>query len=114
MEANYNESQPPTQPAIDGDTHLDLLQKVTNQLDNLSINLVQGVCAQQQPPPPIVERGNNAPTQRRPQWMEYFCYNYGEDGHGMYFFPHPRRYGNAPPRGPRQQITLPRARPSPM
>ncbi|MCO5551814.1 hypothetical protein L7F22_005317 [Adiantum nelumboides] len=32
----------------------------------------------------------------------------------MYFCPYPREYGNAPPRGPQQQISPPRMRPPPM
>ena len=92
---------------------MDLLQKVTSQLDNLSISLVQGVQAPQQPPPPpSIERRNDASPQRRPQRREYFCHNCGEDGHGMYFCPHPRRYpGNGQGRGPRRQVTPPRDRP---
>ncbi|MCO5559747.1 hypothetical protein L7F22_013349 [Adiantum nelumboides] len=84
----------------------ELLQQITNQLESLSINLVQGVRA----PQPGNDR-NRQEGQR--QAREYVCYNCGEVGHGMYFCPHPRRYqGNGNHRrAPRQQITPPRARP---
>ncbi|MCO5592399.1 hypothetical protein L7F22_046402, partial [Adiantum nelumboides] len=36
------EQAPPPPPNESGDPHLDLLQRVTNQLDNLSINLIHG------------------------------------------------------------------------
>ncbi|MCO5563653.1 hypothetical protein L7F22_017300 [Adiantum nelumboides] len=60
------------------DPHLELLQRVTNQLDNLSINMVQGV--RQQQPQPNNERMPNGPH-RQPQRRDYFCYNCGEEGH---------------------------------
>ncbi|MCO5587802.1 hypothetical protein L7F22_041754 [Adiantum nelumboides] len=42
----------PTQvPTTPEDPHLELLQRVTNQLDNLSINMVQGAQRQQHQPP---------------------------------------------------------------
>ena len=103
---------PPTPPVTLEDPHLELLQRVTNQLDNLSINLVQGPRMQSQPR--NEEREQNAPLLRRPpaRRQEYFCYNCGEDGHGMYFYPHPRRYeDNGQERGPRRQVTPPRERP---
>ena len=73
-----------------GDPHVDLLQRVTNQLESLSINLVQGGRVHQ---PQAMQHSRivgqpNGP----PQTREYFCYTCGEDGHGMYFSPHPRRY----------------------
>ena len=67
-----------------------------------------------QPQPRNEERMQDAPPPRRPpaRRQEYFCYNCGEDGHGMYFCPHPRRYpGNGQGRGPRRQVTPPRERP---
>ncbi|MCO5590917.1 hypothetical protein L7F22_044893 [Adiantum nelumboides] len=84
----------------------ELLQQITNQLESLSINLVQGVRA----PHP----GNNQNRQEgQRQAHEYVCYNCGEVGHVMYFCPHPRRYqGNGNHRqAPQQQVTPPRARP---
>lgn len=95
--------QPPTvHPIIPKDPHLELLQRVTNQLDNLSINLVQG--PRMQPPPRNEPRMEDPPPPRRPQRrVEYLCYNCGEDGHGMYFCPHPRRFpGKGQGRGPRR------------
>ena len=77
-----NEQQPPhASSTTSEDPHLELLQRVTNQLDNLSINLVQG--PRMQPRPPNEERVPNAPPPRRPppRRQEYFCYNCGEDGH---------------------------------
>ena len=108
----FHEQPPPVHPIIPEDPHLELLQRVTNQLDNLSINLVQG--PRMQPQPHNEERAQDAPPPRRPpaRRQEYFCYNCGEDGHGMYFCPHPRRYpGNGQGRGPRRQVTPPRERP---
>ncbi|MCO5609151.1 hypothetical protein L7F22_063373 [Adiantum nelumboides] len=84
----------------------ELLQQITNQLESLSINLVQGVRAPQS--------GNDRNRQEgQRQAREYVCYNCGEMGHGMYFCPHPRCYqGNGNHRrAPRQQVTPPRARP---
>ncbi|MCO5561329.1 hypothetical protein L7F22_014950 [Adiantum nelumboides] len=84
----------------------ELLQQITNQLESLSINLVQGVSAPQS--------GNDRNHQEgQRQTREYVCYNCGEVGHGMYFFPHPQHYqGNGNHRqAPRQQVTPPRARP---
>ena len=44
--------------------------------------------------------------------QELHCWNCGEDGHGMYFCPQPRRYaGNNQGRGPARQVTPPRDRP---
>ena len=52
-----NESAPIPQPSTK-DPHLEMLQRVTNQLDNLSINLVQGPRVQ-------VMEDQNWPQQRR-------------------------------------------------
>lgn len=49
------------------DLHLELLQKVTEQLSNLSLNLIQGVRTQ----------GNNEGNQQRAQREPYVCYNCG-------------------------------------
>ncbi|MCO5574890.1 hypothetical protein L7F22_028684 [Adiantum nelumboides] len=73
----------PTQvPTTLEDPHLELLQRVTNQLDNLSINMVQGA-QRQQHQPPNGERGPNDQRQQRQrqQRRDYFCYNCGEDGY---------------------------------
>ena len=55
---------PPVAPPISEDPHLELLQKVTAQLDDLSINLVQGPRAQ--PLPHHEARALEAQQQRRP------------------------------------------------
>ncbi|MCO5601549.1 hypothetical protein L7F22_055672 [Adiantum nelumboides] len=104
-----DERLPPAPTTTLEDPHLELLQRVTNQLDNLSINMVQGV--RQQQPQPNNERMPNGPR-RQPQRRDYFCYNCGEEGHGMYFCPHPRNFNAQAGRG-RQQVTPPRARPPP-
>ena len=85
------------------DPHLEMLQRVTNKLDNLSINLVQGPRVQ-------AMEDQNRPQQRRQPRNQYYCYNCGETGHGMYYCPHPRRYNNAP-RGRGNQVSPPRVRP---
>ncbi|MCO5569167.1 hypothetical protein L7F22_022877 [Adiantum nelumboides] len=104
-----DERLPPAPTTTPEDPHLELLQRVTNQLDNLSINMVQGV--RQQQPQPNNERMPNGPR-RQPQRRDYFCYNCGEVGHGMYFCPHPRNFNAQAGRG-RQQVSPPRARPPP-
>ena len=69
----HNQQAPPPQPLlqrqpivsdIPEDPHLELLQKVTNQLEDLSINLVQ----QGRGPPPQRnnDRRRDAPPQRPP------------------------------------------------
>ena len=75
------------------------------------MNMFQGT--RRQAPPPNEERvQNDAQPRRQPRRQDYFCYNCGEDGHGMYFFPHPRRHPrNGQGRGPRRQVTPPRDRP---
>ncbi|MCO5560664.1 hypothetical protein L7F22_014281 [Adiantum nelumboides] len=104
----------PSSPNGSGDPYLDRLRRVTKQLDSLSINLIHGL----QPKQPVQQqaggRGPSNEVPRRPPRKEYQCHNYGEDEHGMYFCPYPRGYGNAPPRGPQQQISPPRMRPPPM
>ncbi|MCO5552640.1 hypothetical protein L7F22_006155 [Adiantum nelumboides] len=104
-----DERLPPAPTTTPKDPHLELLQRVTNQLDNLSINMVQGVCQQQSQP--NNERMPNGPR-RQPQRRDYLCYNCGEEGHGIYFCPHPRNFNAQAGRG-RQQVTPPRARPPP-
>ncbi|MCO5560767.1 hypothetical protein L7F22_014387 [Adiantum nelumboides] len=104
-----DERLPPAPTTTPEDPHLELLQRVTNQLDNLSINMVQGV--HQQQPQPNNEKMPNGPR-RQPQRRDYFCYNCGEEAHGMYFCPHPRNFNAQAGRG-RQQVTPPRARPPP-
>lgn len=81
--------QPPPKPSED--PHLELLQRVTNQLDNSSINFVQASRVQQ---PQAAANQPNAQPPRRPPRHGLFCYNYNEEGHGMYYCPHPRQYGN--------------------
>ncbi|MCO5596290.1 hypothetical protein L7F22_050351 [Adiantum nelumboides] len=104
----------PSSPNGSGDPYLDRLQRVTKQLDSLSINLIHGL----QPEQPVQQqaggRGPHDEVPRRPPRREYQYHNYGEDEHGMYFCPYPRGYGNAPPRGPQQQVSPPRMRPPPM
>ncbi|MCO5607437.1 hypothetical protein L7F22_061633 [Adiantum nelumboides] len=104
----------PLLPNGSGDPYLDRLRRVTKQLDSLSINLIHGL----QPEQPVQQqaggRGPNNEVPRRPPRREYQCHNYGEDEHGMYFCPYPRGYGNAPPRGPQQQVSPLRMRPPPM
>ena len=74
-----SEQQPHAPPTTPADPHLELLQRVTNQLNESSVNMFQGSRVPVQPP--NEERTQNAqpPPQRPPQRQEYFCYNYGED-----------------------------------
>ena len=108
---NVISEQQPAPSTAPADPHLELLQRVTTQLNELSVNMFQGSRVPVQKP--NEERAQNAqPPQRPPRRQEYFCYNCGEDGHGMYFCPHPRRHpGNGQGRGPRRQVTPPRDRP---
>ena len=96
---HYPEEQwrPPPAPAPQGavqqrgGNQQEILERITHQLENLSVNLVGG-------------RGQNANHDRgnRRQQGVPHCYNCGEDGHGMYYCPHPRRYqGDRNPRGGR-------------
>ncbi|MCO5562234.1 hypothetical protein L7F22_015860 [Adiantum nelumboides] len=78
----------------------ELLNRITHQLEDLSVHLVRGGRA----PPPNQEQARGP----RRQAQEYHCYNCGENGHGMYYCPHPRRIGNF--RGPRNQVSPPRER----
>ena len=80
------------------DPHMELLQRVTNQLDNLSINLVQGARVHQ----PQYQNGEgmpNGPRQQRQPRRSFVCYNCGEEGHGMNYCPYPRNYNRIQPRG---------------
>ena len=106
-----SEQQPHALPTSPTDPHLELLQRVINQLNELSVNMFQGT--RRQAPPPNEERvQNDTQPRRQPRRQDYFCYNCGEDGHGMYFCPHPRRHPrNGQGRGPRRQVTPPRERP---
>ncbi|MCO5549408.1 hypothetical protein L7F22_002879 [Adiantum nelumboides] len=101
-------------PNGSGDPHLDRLRRVTKQLDSLSINLIHGLQPKQPVQQQAGEQGTNDKVPRRPPRREYQCHNYGEDEHGMYFCPYPRGYGNAPPRGPQQQVSPLRMRRPPM
>ncbi|MCO5586464.1 hypothetical protein L7F22_040404 [Adiantum nelumboides] len=154
--------------SVSADSHQeDLLHKLTQQLETLTLNLVQAPTRGQQPrddarplrrstqelrcwncnetghgmyhcphprrisgdmypprrppqtvqfdvpqQPPTIQRGPppNQEQARGPrrQAQEYHCYNCGENGHGMYYCPHPRRIGNF--RGPRDQVSPPRER----
>ena len=110
--SGVGEQQPHAPPTTQADPHLELLQRVTNQLNELSVNMFQGSRMPAQPS--NEERAQNAqqPPRRQQRRQDYFCYNCGEDGHGMYFCPHPRRHpGNGQGRGPRRQVTPPRDRP---
>ncbi|MCO5566295.1 hypothetical protein L7F22_019971 [Adiantum nelumboides] len=78
----------------------ELLIRITHQLEDLSVHLVQGGRG----PPPNQEQARGP----RRQAQEYHCYNCGENGHGMYYCLHPRRIGNF--RGPRNQVSPPRER----
>ncbi|MCO5595068.1 hypothetical protein L7F22_049105 [Adiantum nelumboides] len=162
-----NNAQPKVAP-ISADSHQeDLLHKLTQQLETLTLNLVQAPTRGQQPrddarplrrstqelrcwncnetghgmyhcPHPRRISGDMYPPRRPPQTVqfdvpqqsptiqrgpppnqeqargprrqaqEYHCYNCGENGHGMYYCPHPRRIGNF--RGPRDQVSPPRER----
>ncbi|MCO5554760.1 hypothetical protein L7F22_008294 [Adiantum nelumboides] len=162
-----NNAQPRV-ASISADSHQeDLLHKLTQQLETLTLNLVQAPTKGQQPrddarplrrstqelrcwncnepghgmyhcphprripgdmypprrppqtvqfdvpqQPPTIQRGPppNQEQARGPrrQAQEYHCYNCGENGHGMYYCPHPRRIGNF--RGPRDQVSPPRER----
>ncbi|MCO5561280.1 hypothetical protein L7F22_014901 [Adiantum nelumboides] len=78
----------------------ELLNRITHQLEDLSVHLVRGGRA----PPPNQEQARGP----RRQAQEYHCYNSGENGHGMYYCPHPRRIGNF--RGPRNKVSPPKER----
>ncbi|MCO5551558.1 hypothetical protein L7F22_005062 [Adiantum nelumboides] len=78
----------------------ELLSRITHQLEDLLVHLVRG--GRGSPPNQEQARGP------RRQAQEYHSYNCGENGHGMYYCPHPRRIGNF--RGPRNQVSLPRER----
>ena len=104
MNASQAPPNVPNAPGLDRGQE-DMLQQInnlTNQLEGLRVNLVQGARR------PIEGNGGNRPPMRR-QAREMLCYNCGENGHGMYNCPHPRRY-DYPVRGPRQQVSPPRAR----
>ncbi|MCO5593873.1 hypothetical protein L7F22_047892 [Adiantum nelumboides] len=75
----------------------ELLSRITHQLKDLSVRGGRE-------PPPNQEQARGP----RRQAQEYHCYNCGENGHGMYYCPHPRRTGNF--RGPRNQVSPPRER----
>ncbi|KAH7425235.1 hypothetical protein KP509_11G045600 [Ceratopteris richardii] len=73
---------PVTQAENEGTSQQDILQKLTQQLEQLTLNLVR---SQHDRPQREQNRG-----QRR-QAQEFICYNCNECGHGMYNCPHPRR-----------------------
>ncbi|MCO5560239.1 hypothetical protein L7F22_013850 [Adiantum nelumboides] len=74
----------------------ELLSRITNHLEDLSVHLIKA--------PAPLEHGRD--QIRQPQ--DYHCYNCGEEEHQTYFFPHQRR--NADYRGPGQQVSPPRGR----
>ncbi|MCO5612308.1 hypothetical protein L7F22_066573 [Adiantum nelumboides] len=82
--------------SISADSHQeDLLHKLTQQLETLTLNLVQAPTRGQQP------RDDARPLRRSTQ--ELRCWNCNETGHGMYHCPHPRR----PPPPPQPMATVP-------
>ena len=58
-----NEQQPHAPPTTSTDPHLELLQRVTNQLNELSVNMFQGTRVPVQPP--NEERAKNTQPPRR-------------------------------------------------
>ena len=98
---------PPAQPPTEEVQQQELLHRITNQLENLSVHLVQGTRVQPQ--------NQDANRVQRRNAREFLCYNCGETRHGMYCCPHPRRnpVDAYPPRRPRQQVSPPRDRPPP-
>ena len=73
--------QQPAPSMAQADPHLELLQRVTNQLSEMSVNMFQGT--RRQASPPNEERvQNDAQPWRQPRRQDYFCYKCGEDGHG--------------------------------
>ncbi|MCO5591587.1 hypothetical protein L7F22_045574 [Adiantum nelumboides] len=85
--------------SISADSHLeDLLHKLTQQLETLTLNLVQA------PTRGIQPRDDARPLRRSTQ--ELRCWNCNESGHGMYHCPHPRRIPGDmyPPRRPPQTV----------
>ncbi|MCO5552923.1 hypothetical protein L7F22_006442 [Adiantum nelumboides] len=93
-----NNAQPRV-ASISADSHQeDLLHKLTQQLETLTLNLVQAPTRGQQP------RDDAQPLRRSTQ--ELRCWNCNETGHGMYHCPHPRRIPGDmyPPRRPPQTV----------
>ncbi|MCO5589272.1 hypothetical protein L7F22_043238 [Adiantum nelumboides] len=93
-----NNAQPRV-ASISADSHQeDLLHKLTQQLETLTLNLVQAPTRGQQP------RDDARPLRRSTQ--ELRCWNCNETSHGMYHCPHPRRIPGDmyPPRRPPQTI----------
>ncbi|MCO5567942.1 hypothetical protein L7F22_021638 [Adiantum nelumboides] len=81
--------------------HQDLLNRITSELENLSVHLVEGRGPRQ--------NGDQGRGRGRQGGQEYVCYNCGEHGHGMFFCPHPKRQNFN--RGPRQNHLSPPRRP---
>ncbi|MCO5604351.1 hypothetical protein L7F22_058516 [Adiantum nelumboides] len=78
-----NNAQPRV-ASVSADSHQeDLLHKLTQQLETLTLNLVQAPTRGQQP------RDDARPLRRSTQ--ELRCWNCNETGHGMYHCPHPSR-----------------------
>ena len=62
--SGVSEQQPHAPPTTPADPHLELLQRVTNQLNEFSVNMFQGSRMQAQPP--NEERVQNAQPPHRP------------------------------------------------
>ncbi|KAH7432177.1 hypothetical protein KP509_07G011900 [Ceratopteris richardii] len=93
---------PATQAENEGTLQQDILQKLTQQLEQITLNLVR---SQQDRPQREQNRG------QRQQAQEFICYNCNERGHGMYNCPHPRRNpANIPPlpmaQGDQRQVNV--------
>ncbi|MCO5557281.1 hypothetical protein L7F22_010842 [Adiantum nelumboides] len=96
-----DERLPPALTTTPEDSHLELLQRVTNRLDNLSINMVQGV--RQQQPQPNNERMPNGPRRQHKGGITFATIVVRRDMVCTF-----TQVGRG-----RQQVTPPRARPPP-
>ena len=83
-------------PPPSGDPQQDIIQKLTQTLETLTLNLVQG--------PRETQRDEGRAPRRQAQ--EFKCWNFLETGHGMYHCPYPRRNPGDiyPPRRPLQTV----------
>ena len=96
----------PTVPDVPpmGNSQRDTLERITRQLEHLTLNLMQ------RPAPP---RDHNNRGQRRKN-QELQCYNCAEYGHGAYQCPYPRREPGGPMPLPRGMFPRPPAFRPPM
>ncbi|MCO5608656.1 hypothetical protein L7F22_062870 [Adiantum nelumboides] len=85
-------SAPPTHRGQGNQDQQELLSRITHQLEDLLVHLVQG--GRGSPPNQEQARGP------RRQAQEYHCYNCNENGHGIYYCPHPRRIVQPQPQQP--------------